>query len=66
MRNLAFEYLEKYDGDKEKDVRSQGSGSWDLNIIFQNTKDKKYGLMRKDNLIKIREIEKMVNQSLSF
>jgi len=35
-------------------------------MIFQNLKDKDYGLMRKDNLIKMRDIEKMVNQSLEF
>ena len=61
MKNLAFDYLEKYDGKKMKDIRTQINPMWSVTVIFKNLKDKEFGLMRKDNLIKIREIEKMVN-----
>jgi len=33
-RTLAYEYLEKYDGDKTKDIRSQNEGGWNIYVIF--------------------------------
>ena len=33
-RTLAFEYLEKYDGNKTKEIRSQDEGFWSIYIIF--------------------------------
>lgn len=55
-RNLALEYVEKHqDAGSLKGVRSQKLA--ELTLLYENEKDSEYGLLRKDNLVKIAAIE---------
>ena len=53
MQNLGREYIEKYDGGSQKAIRTQTSELWATLVVFQNEKDSDYGLISKDNLLKI-------------
>ena len=61
MRNIARQWITDQsdvvvdeDGKEEEiAVRSKFAGFWGMTFIWKNVKDKEYGLMRKDNLIKI-------------
>ena len=55
-RNLALAYVEKYqDGGAVKGIRSQELAT--LTLVYENTRDSDYGLLRKDNLLKIAAVE---------
>ena len=62
MKNLALDYVEKYDGAKAnpfKPIRSQDT-EWDTVLIFENLSEPYFGLLKKENLVKIYDIEKMI------
>lgn len=59
---MALDYIEKYDGAKTnpfKPVRSQLT-VWDTVLIYENLNEPNWGLLKKENLIKIREIESII------
>ena len=72
MRNLARTYIldqqdvELIDGeeiDKEVEVRSKYAFTWGMIYIWQNLQNKEYGLLLKDNLLKLEKVERLVNTS---
>lgn len=68
MRNIAREYIADnedvviVDGEEEDiAVRSKVQGLWSMIYIWQNLKDKEYGLLLKSNLLKMEKVERLVN-----
>lgn len=73
MRNLAREYITDnedvviVDGEEEDTpIRSKLKGQWGMIYIFQNLKNKEYGLLLKENLLKMERVERLVNTSAEW
>jgi len=69
MRNIAREYISDMedvivdeDGEEEEiALRSKLNGRWSMIWIWQNDKNKEYGLLLKSNLLKLEKVERLVN-----
>ena len=48
------------DGSKLKPVRTQDVPKWPVAILFEESNDKDYGLMKKENLLKIEKVENYI------
>ena len=73
MRNLARAYIDDQadtvidDGEEgELAIRSKFNALWGMTYIWKNVKDKKYGLLLKENLVKMEKVERMVNTSAEW
>jgi hypothetical protein len=73
MRNIARKYITDngdviiVDGEKEDiAVRSQFEAIWGMTYIFKNLENKKYGLLLKENLLKMEAVERYVNTTKEF
>lgn len=73
QRNLARQYITDQEdlvvvGEEEEEqaIRTKYNSRWGMIYIWQNLKEKEYGLLQKSNLLKIEKVERMVNQSAEW
>jgi hypothetical protein len=74
MRNIARQYVRDMEGvvvdddgeEEEIAIRSKGSFTWGMTYIFKNVKNKEYGLLLKENLVKMEKVERLVNTTAEW